>query len=89
MYVCDIVVQSDSEGKGDDFTFRSSEWRDWYRDRTWDHFCDMFAMISCPGDSGVGMCTQLCIYAFGDVWIVVYDMGGYDMDMVINRGEVD
>ena len=32
--------------------------------RTWDCLCDMLAMIRCPGDSEVGICTQLCIHAF-------------------------
>ena len=36
-------------------------------DRAWDYFCDMLIMIRCPGDLGVGICTWLCIYAFGSV----------------------
>ena len=47
--------------------------------RVWDHFRDVSVMIRCPGDLGVGICTQLCIYAFGCVQIVV----------VIDCGEVD
>ena len=58
-------------------------------DRTWDHFCDVLVMIRCPGDLGVGICTWLCVYAFRDVWIVVYDMGGCHMDVVIDCGEVN
>ena len=57
--------------------------------RAWDHFCDVSVMIRCPGDSGVSICTWLCVYAFGCVWIVVYDMGGCHMDVVIDCGEVD
>ena len=57
--------------------------------RSWGCFCDMSAMIRCPGDSGVGICAQLCVYAFRYVQIVVYDVGGYHMDVVINCGEVD
>ena len=58
-------------------------------DRAWDRFCDMPAIISCPGDSGVDICTWLCVYTFRCVWIVVYDMWGYHMDVVIDHGEVD
>ena len=43
--------------------------------RTWDHFCDMLAIISCPHDLGGGICAWLCIYAFGIIRIVVYDLG--------------
>ena len=43
-------------------------------DRAWDHFHDVSVMIRCPGDSGVGICTWLCVYTFGCVQIVVYDM---------------
>ena len=43
--------------------------------RTWDHLHDMSVKISCPGDSGGGICTWLCVYAFGSVQIAVYDMG--------------
>ena len=42
-------------------------------DRAWDHFHDVSVVIRCPGDSKVGICAQLCIYAFRDVLIVVYD----------------
>ena len=58
-------------------------------DRAWDYFCDMLAMIRCPGDSGVGICAQLCVYAFRYVHIVVYDIGGCHMDVVIDQGEVN
>ena len=58
-------------------------------DRAWVHFCDVSAMIRCPGDSGGGICTWLCVYALGCVGIVVYDVGGCHMDMVIDHGEVD
>ena len=44
-------------------------------DRTWNHLHDVSAKISCPADLGRGICAQLCIYAFGDVQIVVYDVG--------------
>ena len=57
--------------------------------RTWDHFCDMSAMINRPHDSGGGICTWLCVYAFGIVQIVVHDVGGCHMSVVINPGEVD
>ena len=57
--------------------------------RTWDHFRDVSAMISHPRDLGGGICTRLCIHAFGIVWIVVYDMGGCHMSVVIDPGEVD
>ena len=49
----------------------------------------MSVMIRCPGDLRVGICTQLCVYAFGDVQIVVYDVGGCHMDIVIDCGEVN
>ena len=53
-------------------------------DRTWDCLHDVLVKVSCPADSGGGICAQLCIYAFGDVWIVVYDVGGCHMSVVIN-----
>ena len=43
--------------------------------RAWDHFCDMSVMISCSGGLRGGICTWLCVYAFGSVQIAVYDMG--------------
>ena len=57
--------------------------------RTWDHFRDVLVMIRCPHDLGVGICAWLCIYAFGIVQIVVYDVGGCHMSVVIDPGEVD
>ena len=57
--------------------------------RTWDRFHDMLAMIRCPHDSGVGICTWLCVYAFRIVQIDVYDVGGCHMSVVIDPGEVD
>ena len=56
------------------------------RGRTWDHVRGVSAKLRCPRDSGVGICTRLCIYAFGIVRIVVYDMGGCHMSVVINPG---
>ena len=53
-------------------------------DRTWHHLCDVLVKISCPADSGGGICIRLCVYAFRDVWIVVYDVGGCHMSVVIN-----
>ena len=58
-------------------------------DRAWDSFHDELAMVRCPSDSGIGICAWLCLYAFGCVWVVVYDMGGCHMDVVITHGEVD
>ena len=52
--------------------------------RTWDCLCDMSVKISCPGDSGGGICAWLCIYPFRSVQIVVYDVGGYHMCVIIN-----
>ena len=57
--------------------------------RTWDHVCDVSAKIRCPHDPGVGICAWLWVYAFGIVWIVVYDVGGCHMSLVINPGEVN
>ena len=57
--------------------------------RTWDHFCDVSVMISYPHDSGGGICAWLCVYAFGIIWIVVYDVGGCHMSVVIDPGEVN
>ena len=57
--------------------------------RTWDHVCDVSVKIRCLRDQGVGICTRLCIYAFGIVQIVVYDVGGCHMRVVIDPGEVD
>ena len=57
--------------------------------RTWDCVCDVLAKIRCPCDPGIGICAQLCIYAFRIVCIVVYDMGGCHMSVVINPGAVN
>ena len=57
--------------------------------KTWDCFRDMSAMIRCLRDLGGDICTWLCVYAFGIIRIVVYDMGGCHMDVVIDLGEVN
>ena len=57
--------------------------------RTWDHVGDVSVQIRCPHDSGVGICAWLCVYAFGIVRIVVYDVRGCHMSVVIDPGEVD
>ena len=57
--------------------------------RTWDCFCGVSAKIRCPHDLGVGICARLCIYVFGIIWIVVYDVGGCHMSVAIDLGEVD
>ena len=44
--------------------------------REWGCFCDMVVMIRHPGDLAGGICAWLWVYAFGSVWIVVYDVGG-------------
>ena len=54
--------------------------------RTWDHVRGMSVKIRCPRGSGVGICAWLCVYAFGIVWIVVYDVGECHMSVVINPG---
>ena len=54
--------------------------------RTWDHVRDVLAKIRCPRGLGVGICARLCIYAFGIIWFVVYDVGGCHMSVVINLG---
>ena len=56
------------------------------RGRTWDRVRGVSAKIRCPRDSGVGICAQLCVYAFGIVWIVVPDVGGCHMYVVMDRG---
>ena len=38
---------------------------------------------------GDSLCTRLCVYAFGIIQIVVYDVGGCHMSVVIDLGEVD
>ena len=43
--------------------------------RTWDRVHDVLVKIRCPRDLGVGICAWLCVYAFGIIWIVVYDVG--------------
>ena len=53
-------------------------------DRTQDCLPDVSVKISCPADSGGGICAQLCVYAFRDVWFVVYDMGGCHISVVID-----
>ena len=57
--------------------------------RTWDHFHGMSVMIRCPHDLGVDICARLCVYAFGIVRIVVYDVGGCHMSVIIDPGEVN
>ena len=42
--------------------------------------------IRCPCGPGVGICTQLCVYAFRIVRIVVYVVGGCHMRIVIDPG---
>ena len=56
------------------------------RGRTWDRVRGVSAKIGCPRDSGVGICTRLCVYAFGIVQIVVHDVGGCHMCVVIDCG---
>ena len=34
--------------------------------RTWDRVHDVSAKIRCPCGLGVGICTWLCVYAFGE-----------------------
>ena len=54
--------------------------------RTWDRVHGVLAKIRCPHGLGVGICAWLCIYAFGIVRIVVYDVGGCHISVVINPG---
>ena len=54
--------------------------------RTWDRVRGILVKIRCPCGSGVGICTQLCVYVFGFVRIVVYDVGGCHMSIVIDPG---
>ena len=56
------------------------------RGRTWDRVRGVSAKIRCPHDSGVGICTRLCVYAFGTVQIIVHDVGGCHMYVVIDPG---
>ena len=54
-------------------------------DRTRDCLHDVSAKVSCPADLGRGICARLCVYAFRDVYIVVYDVGGgCHMNVVID-----
>ena len=54
--------------------------------RTWDRVCDVSAKIRYPRGPGVGICARLCVYAFGIVRIVVYDVGGCNVSVVIDPG---
>ena len=54
--------------------------------RTWDRVRDVSVKIRCPRDPGVGICAWLCVYAFGIIRIVVYDVGGCHMSVVIDPG---
>ena len=56
------------------------------RGRTWDHVHGVSGKIRCPLDLGVGICAQLCVYAFGIVRIVIHDVGGCHMCIVIDPG---
>ena len=51
-----------------------------------DRVCEVSAKIRCPRGSGVGICAQLCVYAFRIVQIVVYDVGGCHTSVVIDPG---
>ena len=44
-------------------------------DRACDFVCGTMARIRYPGDPGGDICAWLCVYAFGYVWIVLYDVG--------------
>ena len=57
--------------------------------RTWDCVHDVSAQIRYTHDSGVGICAQLCVYAFIIIQVVVYDVGGCHMSVVIDYGEVN
>ena len=54
--------------------------------RTWDRVRGISAKIRCPRGLRVGICARLCVYAFGIVRIVVYDVGGCHMSVVIDPG---
>ena len=56
------------------------------RGRTWDCVRGISGKIRCPHGPGVGICARLCVYAFGFIRIVVYDMGGCHMSIVIDPG---
>ena len=51
---------------------------------TWDRVRGVSAKIRCFCGLGVGICAQLCVYAFRIVQIVVYDMEGCHMSIVID-----
>ena len=57
--------------------------------RTWDRIRDVSVKIRCPHNSGVGICIWICVYAFGIIQIVVYDVGGCHMSDLIDPVEVD
>ena len=54
--------------------------------RTWDRVRDILAKIRCPCGPGIGICAWLCVYVFGIVRIVVYDVEGCHMSIVIDPG---
>ena len=54
--------------------------------RTRDRVRDISAKIRCPRGLGVGICAQLCVYAFGIIRIVVYDVGECHTSVVIDPG---
>ena len=56
------------------------------RGRTWDCVHGISGKIKCPRDSGVGICAQLCVYAFVIVRIVIHDVGGCHMCILIDPG---
>ena len=43
--------------------------------RSWDCVHDVSVKIRCSCDPRVGICARLCLYAFGIIRIVVYDVG--------------
>ena len=58
-------------------------------DRAWDHVRSTTAKVGCPGGPGGDICTRLCVYAFGYVLIVLYNVRECNINVLIDTGEVD
>ena len=55
----------------------------------YDCVCGVLANVSCSDRLGGDICASQCIYAFRHVQIASYDVGGCNIDVIIDPGEVD
>ena len=53
------------------------------------HVYGVLEKVSCSDGAGGGICAQQCVYAFGYVQIMLYDVGGCNINVIISPEEVD